>query len=529
MAQDVIISETDCGTTEGIYVEPIIESGEVIEPLRDRIVGRVVQEDQRDFEGNVIVAVNQRDQRRAGQHDPGFRYRGDLTRGAVRRAVVAVIGHLRVYRSYAHGGPENLGAGQYLERAFAAARAEPSRDDDALNIFEKLMNARSDSQTQREAIRRFHQLTAPVAAKSVEDTGFYRYGVLLSRNDVGFNAGMMALSTPHFHARMETRAREWPHAMLTTATHDHKRGEDARARLAVLSEIPQVWTERASAWSEMNAKLRAGAFDRADEYMLFQTLVGAWPVELHSRDRQGLQTFADRIVEWQSKSLREAKLRSSWLTPNEDYEKLAERYVRAALDPDVSAPFLENFAGFIEDIAAAGMANGLTQVALRCLAPGVPDLYQGSELWDFTLVDPDNRRPVDYGLRRKLLAEREAERDSGGVKLALIQRLLELRRQEPALFAFGDYRPIEVEGAEGADVIAFERRHGGKVVLAAIALRTGGRLFAAGRLTPAPEVWGGRRLPLDTTGLERVVGDAEDDAELGAVFARSPVAVWVKR
>ncbi len=451
----------------------------------------------------------------------------DLTRGAMRRAVIAVIGHLRVYRSYAHGGPDNPGAGEDLQRAFAAARAEPSRDDEALHWLEELMNMRSDSETLREAIRRFHQLTAPVAAKSVEDTAFYRYGVLLSRNDVGFNPAMMALDTPKFHARMTTRARDWPHAMLTTATHDHKRGEDARARLAVLSEIPDAWIERARAWSDLNAPLRAQGFDRADEYMLFQSIVGAWPPGLKPDDSEGLRAFADRIATWQNKALREAKLRTSWLTPQEDYERIAETYARAALDPEVSAPFLDGVASFVDKIAAAGMANSLTQTALRCLLPGVPDLYQGCELWDFSLVDPDNRRPVDYARRAELLKGGETDRESGALKQALVHRLLSLRREARDLFAHADYRPVEVEGVEGADVIAFERRHGGQSLRAAMVLRAGARLFGAQRLTPAAKVWGGAKLPFGLEGYARICGG--EGASLAEVFAESPVAVWVKR
>ena len=451
----------------------------------------------------------------------------DLTRGAIRRSVIALIRHLRVYRSYARGGDENPGPGPHLDRAFDAAFAEPSRDDQALELLRKLLNTRLESQTLREAIRRFNQLTAPVAAKAVEDTAFYRYGVLLSRNDVGFDAARMSLGLDAFHERMVHRAVDWPHAMLTTATHDHKRGEDARARLAVLSEVPDLWIARCRQWSAANAKLR-GDIDRADEHMLFQTLVGAWPCGLQPQDEAGVEAFAARIVAWQQKALREGKLRSSWLTPNEAYETAAADYVRALLGPD-NREFLTGLAAFVEEIAPAGMANSLTQAALRCLTPGVPDLYRGCELWDFTLVDPDNRQPVDYDLRRRLLDERSTDVASGAIKLSLIRRLLDLRRREPELLAFGDYRPLEIAAIEGAAPFGFVRRHRGKEVVVALALRTGAALFGTGRLTPAADIWGAARLGFDLSGFAPVWGtEGEREPTLAQIFAESPVAVWLK-
>ena len=202
----------------------------------------------------------------------------------MRRAIIAVICHLRVYRSYALGGANNPGMGSHLERAFEAALREPSRDDQAILVLRGLLNSKVDGNTLAEAIRRFNQLTAPVAAKAVEDTAFYRYTPLLSRNDVGFDAARFSMPIEEFHRRMTYRAAEWPHAMLTTATHDHKRGEDVRARLAVLSEIPDVWITHCRDWSERTAALRGERIHPADEYALFQTIVGAWPFDLDPGD-----------------------------------------------------------------------------------------------------------------------------------------------------------------------------------------------------------------------------------------------------
>ena len=452
----------------------------------------------------------------------------DLTAGAMRRAIVALIRHLRVYRSYALGGEANPGPGPHLERAFEAAFAEPTRDDQALALLRELLNSRANSRTLHEAIRRFNQLTAPVAAKAVEDTAFYRYGPLLSRNDVGFDAGRMAMPAPEFHRRMAARARDWPHGMLTTATHDHKRGEDARARLAVLSEIPEIWIARCGKWREMTANLN-GEIHAADAHMLWQTLVGAWPVGLAPDDAEGLTTLAARVVEWQRKAVREAKLRSSWLTPTQAYETAAADYAKALLDPARSGEVLQSLAGFVREIAAAGCANALTQVALRCLAPGVPDLYRGGEGWDLTLVDPDNRRPVDYTARARWLAEGAQDRASGAIKLTLIRRLLDLRRREPELFAFGDYTALEWPALRGVEPFGFVRRCGDKAVVVALALRAGALLFGSERLTPEPEVWGETRLGFDLDGFAPVMGpQASGDPALAEVFARAPVAVWVR-
>ena len=462
-------------------------------------------------------------------HVAAFELNGDrdLTRGALKRAVVAVVRNLRVYRSYALGGSGNTGAGEALTLAFERAAQAATRDDSALAVLREIVASRSDSPAIAEAIRRLHQLCAPVAAKSVEDTAFYRHTPLISRNDVGFDASRMGMAPSEFHARMQARAADWPHAMLATATHDHKRGEDSRARLAVLSEIPEVWTQRARVWSALNLSLRADGFAAADEYALFQTLVGAWPPELAHNDRTGLAAFAERLAQWQQKALREAKLRSSWLTPNLDYERRAAEYLRAALDPARSGAFLSDLASFVAAVAPAGYANALAQTALRCLLPGVPDLYRGSELWDFTLVDPDNRRPVDFDARELLLAE-GGDLASGALKQALIRRLLTLRREAPDLFAFGDYEPIPVDGA--VPVMAFVRRRGAQAVLTAVALRTGRALFGTGGLVAPPEVWGDSRLSFDATGFEGVLGGADggDKPRLADLFSEGPVGVLIR-
>ncbi|MEJ8629889.1 hypothetical protein P0F65_08830 [Sphingomonas sp. I4] len=309
-----------------------------------------------------------------------------------------------------------------------------------------------------EAVRRFQQLSAPIAAKAVEDTAFYRHAVLLSRNDVGFDAGRMSLSIAAFHERMKDRTARFPHAVLTTATHDHKRGEDVRARLAVASAMPDAWRQQIEAWWSQTVHLAEGV-DPADWYMLIQTLFGAWPED---DERDG---FAERIAGWQEKSLREAKLRSSWEDPDTDYEARCNALAKTLIDEAAGSPFRHGLSALLKQIAPAARANSLAQVALRYTAPGVPDCYQGTEFPDLSLVDPDNRRPVDYAAREAALADADCP------KQKLIADLLALRRDNPALFLKGTYTPLSVTGHGRDRVIAFERRHADQVLTCIFGLR----------------------------------------------------------
>jgi (1->4)-alpha-D-glucan 1-alpha-D-glucosylmutase len=253
---------------------------------------------------------------------------------------------------------------------------------------------------------------------------------------------------------MAERARDVPHAMLTTATHDHKRGEDVRARLAVLSTMPDAWRARVEAWEAMSWAWSHDV-DGGDRYMLLQTLIGAWP------DAADRDAFADRVKAWQQKALREGKLRSSWEAPDAEYEAAAAALVDSYLS---DARFVAEATAFVADLAPAADANTLVQTLLRYTLPGVPDLYQGTELADLSLVDPDNRRPVDYATRQALLGS-----DDAPAKLRLIADLLALRRAEPALFADGDYRPVAVDGSDR--VLAFTRTAGGRTLRVAALVR----------------------------------------------------------
>ena len=318
---------------------------------------------------------------------------------------------------------------------------------------------------------RFQQGTAPSMAKGVEDTAFYNYHRLISLNEVGGDPGTFGTSVEAFHAHNQFMAAHWPTTLLATATHDTKRGEDARARINVLSEFPNEWREAVRRWAKLNAgrKVRVGgewAPAANDEYLFYQTLIGVWPAEQkysifsvhHSGDP--LQRLRARVIEYMIKAVKEAKGHTSWLEPNREYEAAVQKFVSETLDENVSAEFLHDFQAFQKRIAFFGYLNSLSQLVLKTTSPGVPDLYQGCELWDFSLVDPDNRRSVDYKLRKRMFERLKAESgpdagrmlellqrpESGALKMHVLWRALSLRQSQADLFTHGDYTPVEVEG-----------------------------------------------------------------------------------
>ncbi|GCE88639.1 1,4-alpha-D-glucan 1-alpha-D-glucosylmutase [Komagataeibacter diospyri] len=318
----------------------------------------------------------------------------------------------------------------------------------------------------RRAQQAFEHLTAPLAAKSLEDTAFYRYGRLVSRNEVGSDPAVLGLPVAAFHACCLSRQARFPHALLAGATHDHKRGEDVRARLAVLSAMPGEWERQVHEWFAHNHAAGRGGPDRIDEIMLYQTLVGIWPLEPFANDAERLH-FRRRIQQWQIKALREAKRHTGWISPDMVYEDACAGFVDRLLDPVVSASFLRQMTEFVGRIAPAGAVNGLAQTLLRLTVPGVPDLYQGCELWDFSLVDPDNRAPVNFDYRAGLLehatsfAAAATDWRTGRVKQDMIRRILAFRQNYPDLFTCGTYEPVEITGRDRSHAIAFLRRQGG--------------------------------------------------------------------
>jgi (1->4)-alpha-D-glucan 1-alpha-D-glucosylmutase len=409
----------------------------------------------------------------------------DYTLTAMRRALEDLLVHFPVYRIYAGMGGISEVDARVLAWAMAGARRTVrTADRPLLELVGGLLSgagmrevpAGTRRQEWLRAMVRFQQLSAPTAAKSVEDTAFYRYGRLLSRNEVGSEPSQFAISSDAFHAANIDRRRRFPRALLATATHDHKRGEDTRVRLAVLSEIPDEWEAALARWMRLNAPLRREidgivAPDPADEIMLYQTLVAAWPLDLSPDDRDGLAAFRDRVAGWQEKSLREAKRRSEWAAPNVPYETACREFLDQLLDPERAARMGHDIAGFAARIAPAGALNGLAQTLLRLTSPGIPDLYQGTEFWDFSLVDPDNRRPVDYPARERALesegspTELLAHWRDGRVKQAIIARALAYRRRAPGLFASGNYQKLRLDGKLADHAVAFARAHEGRAMV----------------------------------------------------------------
>jgi (1->4)-alpha-D-glucan 1-alpha-D-glucosylmutase len=281
----------------------------------------------------------------------------------------------------------------------------------------------------------------------------------------------------------------------------------------VISELDADWAAAVEAWGSMNAERRPAELGDDDDYHLYQTLVGAWPIGLAADDAEGLAAFHDRVVQWREKSLREAKLRTSWAAPDEAYEAASRAWLRTLFDPTVSADFLASLIRFVNRIAGAGAVNGVVQAALRCAWPGVPDLYQGAELWDLSLVDPDNRRPVDFELRARLLAVDAGDWASGAIKLQVIAELLAHRRRDPALFTAGALEPLPARGPRADHVLAFRRTLSGRRIDLAVLLQVGQAIETFGQL-PLPAWWA------DT---EVRIGDGWRPAS--TLFAAAPVAV----
>jgi (1->4)-alpha-D-glucan 1-alpha-D-glucosylmutase len=468
----------------------------------------------------------------------------DTTQPAIRRALVALLAHFPVYRTYDAGTSRSPGDQAAFAHALAAAKADaPISLHTVLDWIDRWLGGENPGQPgaalRQAATRRFQQLSAPVAAKAVEDTAFYRYARLLSRNDVGFNAALLGIEPAEFHAANAARAASFPDALLATATHDHKRGEDVRARLAVLSEIPDAWQSAVQRWMQASSRHRGPAGPSpGDEAQLYQMIVGAWPMTLAADDPAGCREFAERLAGWQQKAIREAKLQGDWTGPDEAYEAAARDFLFSLLGP--GSAFASDAARFVRRIAPAGAVNGLAQTLLKLTAPGVPDFFQGTEFWDFSLVDPDNRRPVDFPARTEALhtgatptALAATWRD-GRVKQAVIARTLAVRRAAPELFARGDYRPLEATGPLARHVLAFMRVRGDAASLTVVP-RLPHRLMAEdGAITIPPAAWQDTALRCPDDIVGRRLRDALDGRagvplpqtlSIGALLGDCPVAL----
>jgi len=473
----------------------------------------------------------------------------DFTLGALTRALREVIAAFPVYRTYVTAAGITDHDREYVGRAVATARRQvASADASIYDWLERVLTLDAPERTSEaerrerlDFVMRFQQITGPVTAKGFEDTALYRFNRLVSLNDVGGDPSRFGVTLAEFHAENTARASRSPHALSATATHDTKRGEDHRARINVLSEIPDEWRRHVTLWQRLNRRHRAMVDGRAvpganTEYLIYQTLVGAWPVDL------------ERLRGYLLKAVHEAKTHTSWINPNARYDEAIVGFAEALLDPTRSQAFLADFTAFQPRVAHFGALNSLAQTLIKITAPGVPDFYQGAELWDLSLVDPDNRRPVDFTLRRRLLDDLDRalaatsdrpgfafdllqDKDDGRVKLYLIREALALRRARPALFAGGGYRALEARGPLAEHLCAFARVGADGPALTVVPRLLARRGVEAPPL--GPEYWQDTAVVVPSDLGPRFVNaltgerlEARDDAlPLGEIFAHFPVAL----
>jgi (1->4)-alpha-D-glucan 1-alpha-D-glucosylmutase len=485
-----------------------------------------------------------------------------LTLDNLRDALVEVIASFPVYRTYVTKETAELSAAEkkYIDQAIADATAQSSRTgSEPLRFIHDLLLLRVPEKLSapeknlcREFVLRFQQLTGPVMAKGLEDTTFYNFNRLISLNEVGGHPDTFGTSVDDFHHHNSQKAAHWPHSLLATATHDTKRGEDVRARLNVLSEIPDEWRNALSRWRDLNAANKSVVNGQPapapnDEYFFYQTLLGAWPPE--DPNAVQLQSLRERIVASMLKSIKEAKTHTSWLDPDTEYEQATKNFVDKALADSSANAFLTDFKPFQRKFAFFGRLNSLSQTLLNMTSPGVPDFYQGTELWDLNLVDPDNRRPVDYKLRRELLTELKARivqaRESqaqflsdllsddqiGHSKLYLIWRVLEFRNRYRALFDEGHYVPLAVEGAKHEHVCAFARVLQDEMAIVVVPRLVAGLTKMDQRLPIGLDVWEDTRLQLPGTGrfsnifTGQTLDDLQTELPLSQILSEFPVAL----
>lgn len=412
------------------------------------------------------------------------RHTRDFTLNSLIDAVVEVVAFFPVYRTYVNKDGVNDRDRQYIELAVSKARRRnPSTSASIFLFLQDVLllkfpeNLKEENREEwLDFVMRFQQITGPVMAKGLEDTVFYVYNRLASLNEVGGMPERFGTPLETFHGQNIERIKHWPHALIATSTHDTKRSEDVRARINVLSELPEEWRRRIIYWGRLNKRKKAVVDgervpDRNEEYLLYQTLVGAWPVE--SMDSAAYDVFKKRIRDYMTKAVREAKVNTSWINPNMMYEDALMIFIDRILNREMPNHFLKDFEPFQKEISGFGMFNSLSQTLLKITCPGVPDFYQGGEVWDFSLVDPDNRRTVDYETRSRLLKEIkqiESERgpldlagdltanmENGQIKLFLIWKALSYRRDNRDLFEKGEYIPLEAGGQSIENVCAFAR------------------------------------------------------------------------
>jgi (1->4)-alpha-D-glucan 1-alpha-D-glucosylmutase len=477
------------------------------------------------------------------------RHYRDFTLNSLTQAIREIIATFPVYRTYVNEREEQVGERdrRYVEHAVAEAkRRNPGRPRAVFHFVRDLLLKQADFISANERsehlrfVGKFQQVTSPVTAKGIEDTALYNYSRLVSLNDVGCEPDHFGAPPDTLHAWLRARAARWPHALSATSTHDTKRSEDVRARLNVLSELPGAWKQAIGQWARINRRARTTIDglsypSRNEEYLLYQTLVGSWPFA--AMDDAQEEAYRERIVHYMLKAMREAKVVTSWINPSERHETAMAAFVTAILARD-NAAFREAFLPFQQRIARLGVYNSLAQLALKIGAPGIPDFYQGTELWDFSLVDPDNRRPVDYGRRAALLEAAQAmtiddamaDPTDDRLKLVVSTRLLRFRRERSAVFAFGSYEPLRVEGGRRDHAFAFARLHEGRAALVVVPRLVAG-LVPDEDVPPLGErVWGDTAVHVPDARCYRqaLTGECTPVAggmvRLADVFARAPVA-----
>jgi malto-oligosyltrehalose synthase len=496
----------------------------------------------------------------------GNRRSRDFTLNSLRDVLVEVVACFPIYRTYvdeAGWTPDDRAA---LERAIIRARRRnPAMDATIFDFFREVVLPRdpddvlasvyerrdgyppadaSEAAERRRFAMKFQQYTGPLQAKGLEDTAFYRYNLLLSLNDVGGDPSRFGVAAAEFHELNQRRQEDWPYEMLATATHDTKLGEDVRARIDVLSELPDEWEREVSRWMRVAKPARTildnePAPDRNDEYRFYQALLGAWPHEGVT------DAFVERMQAYMIKSVKEAKVRSSWINPDDSYEAAVNTYVERVLSGPESSKFLPAFVPFQERIARVGLANALSQAVLKIASPGVPDFYQGTELWDLNLVDPDNRRPVDFGARACLLNRVErilaleghrravetaallASWPDGAIKLLLTTAGLRLRRSMPDVFLDGSYLPLQTDtAAVSARVVAFARLGADRAVIA-VAPHLVARIVDDDHPAPVADVWKTSRVMLPPSLASLAYRDAFTGAEVRPVQTNGSAWLFV--
>jgi (1->4)-alpha-D-glucan 1-alpha-D-glucosylmutase len=463
----------------------------------------------------------------------GDRRTRDFTLNLLRQALAEVVACFPVYRTYIVDEPSAQDL-RWIDWAVARARrTSRAADQSVLEFLHAVLSVRAPPGAPEslragylEFARRLQQFTAPVVAKGVEDTAFYRHHRLVALNEVGGDPDVFGISVSAFHGASRDRAQHWPHTMLATTTHDTKRSEDVRARLVVISEMPAMWRLAVRRWSRMNRSHRRTVEDRPapsrnDEYLLYQTLVGTLPQG--TLDEPALAAYRERIVAYMLKAVREAKVHTSWISQNAEYEQALVAFTSEALGRTTGNLFFDDLREAVSTFAWFGGLNSLVTTLLKFTSPGVPDLYQGQETADLSLVDPDNRRPVDFAQRQRDLAQMNelADHDDpapqvarlcaspadGRAKTWITWRALQLRRALPELFSEGDYAGLNVSGPRARHVVAFVRRKDDQVIVVAT-----GRLFAQlelGRGTPpVGGIWKGTTIALPSWGYDLALRDA---------------------